>query len=85
MNKWLDQLQPYTPKHPNILIGPLREDHYDYLKTATFYVNPDQLSALIIGSQYNNSPDDAPAVVVPFGSGCMEIITSFQDPIFRKL
>jgi len=79
MNKWLDDSKPYNQEHPNILIGPLRKDQYSYLQTITFYVNPDQLSALMIGSEYHASPDDPPAVIAPFGSGCMQMSALFND------
>lgn len=79
MNKWLDYNQPYRQEYPNILIGPLREDQYTYLKTITFFVNPDQLSALMLGAQYNSAPSDPPSVIAPFGSGCMELVPLFQD------
>ena len=61
------------------LIGALKVDQYEYLKTITFYVNPDQLSALMIASQYNNAPGGPPAVILPFGSGCMELLPLFED------
>jgi len=79
MNQWLDHHNPYRPEHSNILIGPLREDHYEYLKSISFYVNPDQLSALMLGAEYNKSPNDSPAVTAPFGSGCMQLVTLFEE------
>ena len=79
MNQWLDYRQPYEPEYPNILIGPLQQDQYDYLKSITFYVNSDQLSLLILGANYNNAPSDPPPVIAPFGSGCMELVTLFED------
>jgi hypothetical protein len=80
MDRWLDYHQPYRPEHPHLLFGPLRTDQYPYLKTVTFYVNPDQLSLLITGAHYNHAPGDPPAVLAPFGSGCMEMVTLFEDP-----
>jgi hypothetical protein len=79
MNQWLDSRKAYTPEHPNILVGPLREDQYEYLKSITLYVNPDQLSVLMLGAQYNSGPSDPPAVIAPFGSGCMELLPLFED------
>ncbi|MFC1871271.1 DUF169 domain-containing protein [Chloroflexota bacterium] len=79
MNKWLDFSKPYKPINPNIMIGPLKPDQYEYLKTITFYVNPDQLSALMLGAQYNNAPGDPSALIAPFGSGCMELLPLFED------
>jgi hypothetical protein len=74
MEKWIDSTKLYHSTHPHILIGPLREEQWEYLKTVTFFVNPDQLSTLMIGAQYNSAPQDPPPVIAPFGSGCMELI-----------
>jgi hypothetical protein len=79
MGAWIDKRRTYKQIHPNILIGPLRKGKEQYLKTVTFFVNPDQLSALVIGAHYRNAPGDPPAVLAPFGSGCMEMITPFED------
>ncbi len=79
MNQWLDYHKPYRQEHPHILIGPLKENQYEYLKTITFFVNPDQLSLLLLGAQYNHAPGDPPPVIAPFGSGCMELLPLFDD------
>jgi hypothetical protein len=79
MNAWIEHNRPYQQEHPHILIGPLRESQYEYLKTITFFVNPDQLSALMLGAQYHNAPGDPPPVIAPFGSGCMELLPLFDD------
>jgi hypothetical protein len=79
MGKWIDKRRTYKPQNECILIGPLHADKEAYLKTVTFFVNPDQLSALIIGAHYRNAPGDPLAVLAPFGSGCMEMVTPFED------
>lgn len=79
MDLWLDWHAPYRQEHANILIGPLRAGQYRYLKSVTFYVNPDQLSLLALGAQYHSAPDDPPPVVAPFGSGCMQLVSLFED------
>jgi hypothetical protein len=79
MGRWLDARRTYQQQHANILIGPLREGKEEFLRSVTFFVNPDQLSALIIGAHYRNAPGDPTAVLAPFGSGCMELITPFDD------
>jgi hypothetical protein len=67
------------PEHPNLLIGPLRKDQYEYLKSLTFNVNPDQLGALVLGAQYQSAPGDLPPVIIPFGMGCMQLAELFED------
>jgi len=79
MGEWLDHRRTYQPEHPHLLVGPLRADKYRYVKTITFLVNPDQLSALIIGANYDRSPAEPPAVTAPFGSGCSQLLPLFPD------
>jgi hypothetical protein len=79
MKRWVERRDNYHPEHPNLLIGPLRPDQYRYLKTVTFYVDADQLAALILGANYNAGPDDPPAVTAPFGSGCSQLLPLFAD------
>jgi hypothetical protein len=79
MDQWLDHCKGYKPQHPHLLIGPLREDQYAHLKSVTFYVNPDQLGVLILGTQYNSAPSDPLPVIAPFGSGCMQLVPLFED------
>lgn len=83
MERWIDSSTPYQPTHPHILIGPLKKKQSDYLRSITFFVNPDQLSTLIIGAQYFSSPDDPPSVIAPFGSGCMQLLP-FKDLIIPQ-
>ncbi len=79
MNQWLDHSEPYRPQHPHLLVGPLRPELYTYLKTVTFFVNPDQLGALMLGAQYHAAPPDPAPVIAPFGSGCMQLVSLFED------
>lgn len=78
MEKWIDASMPYKSAHPHLLIGPLEEDQWEYAKSVTFFINPDQLSALAYGAQYNSAPEDPPPVIAPFGSGCMQLLP-FDD------
>jgi Uncharacterised ArCR, COG2043 len=80
MDRWLDHVKPYHPDHDNILTGPLNDDQFQYLKTVTFMVTPDQLSILTIGAQYFHSPEDMfPPVIAPMGSGCMQMLPLLKD------
>jgi hypothetical protein len=78
MEKWINSSKPYQAIHPHLFVGPLKEDQWEYINSITFYVNPDQLSTLMLGAQYNSAPDDPPPVIAPFGSGCMELLP-FKD------
>lgn len=84
MSRWIDQRKNYKQEHEHILIGPLKEDQYEYLKSVTFLVNPDQLSLMIIGAQYNSAPGDPPPAIAPFGSGCMLLVSLFDDLQFPQ-
>jgi hypothetical protein len=79
MREWLEYIKPYQQNHENLLIGALKESEYKYLKTVTFFVNPDQLSILMIGAQLHSSPNDPVPVISPFGSGCMQLVSLFKD------
>ncbi|MBD3424975.1 MAG: hypothetical protein GF417_11110 [Candidatus Latescibacteria bacterium] len=79
MSKWLEKYTPYQREHKYIIIGPLRDDQFRYLRTVTFFVNPDQLSALMTGAQYHASPEDPRPVIAPFGSGCSMLVSLFSD------
>ncbi len=79
MDQWLEFMKPHKPEHGLLFIGPLVEEHYKFLKTITFFVNPDQLSVLMIGAQYFHNVDDPEPVKAAFGSGCMQMLTHFED------
>jgi len=63
----LKRRNPVKSKSGNILIGPLRLDQWDSVRTLSFFVDPDRLSALMTLSGYWSATD---TVVAPFGSGC---------------
>jgi hypothetical protein len=79
MGQWLDHHMGYKPEYPHLFVGPLRPGQYPYLKSVTFYVNPDQLSVLILGANYGSAPSDPSPVIAPFGSGCMQLVSLFED------
>jgi len=74
MERWIEASRPYSRFHPHILIGPLKPNQWEFLKTVTFFVDPDQLSALVYGTQYHSAPEDPAPLIAPFGSGCMQLI-----------
>lgn len=79
MDEWVRAKGSYKPKNDFLLYGPLKMSLYDFVQTITFLVNPDQLSMLMIGAQYYASRKDAEPVIAPFGSGCMQSVSLFDD------
>jgi hypothetical protein len=76
---WLDARPVSHPVHGHILIGPVRENMAQYLKTVTFFVTPDQLSVLSFGANYRAHPDDPEPVLAPCGSGCGQMFSLFPS------
>ena len=64
---YLDAARPPDVSSGTVLVGPLRLDQWAAVKSVTFLVDPDRLSALMTLAGYW-SPDDV--VAAPFGSGC---------------
>ena len=79
MCQWLENLKPYLIESGYVVIGPLKDDQYGQLKTVTFYVNPDQLSLLLLGAEYNNASINDNPVITAFGSGCGQMAALFGD------
>ena len=77
--QWLEEQKPYQMVHDYVVIGPLKDDQYDYLRTVTFFVNPDQLSLLLIGTEYCNALVDVYPAFTAFGSGCGQLAALFGD------
>lgn len=76
---WLDAHPTSAPQNGNILIGPVRNELASYLRTVTFFVNPDKLSILVYAAHYHAHPDDPAPVLAPFGSGCGVMYSMFPD------
>jgi hypothetical protein len=66
--EFLDLAKAPRPKGRHVLIGPLKLDHWDEVKSVTFMVDPDRLSALMTLSAYWSSDPDE--IAAPFSSGC---------------
>ncbi|MBN2283028.1 MAG: DUF169 domain-containing protein [Deltaproteobacteria bacterium] len=79
MERWIDYRKPHHPEHGHVCIGPLRESQFEYLKSITFFITPDQLGALSLGANYDSAPGEIPPVIVPFGSGCSQLVGLFED------
>ena len=80
MAPWVERRRTYSPETPNIVIGPLRHEQYRHLRAVTFFVNPDQLAALVVGAHYHSPVDAPPPVIAPFGSGCIQLLPLPDDP-----
>jgi hypothetical protein len=78
MGEWLDGGAAFRPQQGHVLIGPLKPDLYGYLRSVSFYVNPDQLAVLVTGASYFSRPSDPP-VTAPFSSGCGQLAAVFDD------
>jgi hypothetical protein len=78
MNQWLDFNHPYKPENEAIFVGPYIGEFYELMKSTTFFVNPDQLSVLMLAANYFAAPGDVTPVKAPFGSGCMEMLPLFD-------
>jgi len=79
MDRWLDNQPPFKGEHDHIVVGPLKEDQYDHLKSVTFYVTPDQLACLVTACEYNNAGVNPPPVLAPFASGCGQMAAVIRD------
>jgi len=79
MRAWIERRRLYRPASGNVFIGPLRPAQYGSLRTVTFFVDPDQLAALLLGANYDSGPDDPAPVLAPFGSGCSQLLPLFPD------
>jgi len=79
MVRWLDNQKPYQIEHQYVVIGPLRDEQYDYLRTITFFANPDQLSLLLLGTEYHNASVSVNPTFTAFGSGCGQLAALFGD------
>ncbi len=76
---WLGAHPTFQPRNGHIAIGPVSSERMKFLRTVTFFVNPDQLSALIYGANYHAHPDDPEPVLATWGSGCGQMYSLFPD------
>ncbi len=79
MCHWLEAHPPYPMKNKAIVISRLRDDYYEFLKTVTFFISPDQLGLLLTGAEYENASSDQKMVSAPYGSGCGQLLALFNN------
>jgi hypothetical protein len=79
MEEWIDLMECYEPQNEYIVVGPMREDQYEHLRTVTFLVNPDQLALMVYAVHYHAGPGDPAPMKAPFDSGCGQMLPGFDD------
>jgi hypothetical protein len=79
MEAWIDRMECYEPENEFIVVGPLRDEQYEYLRTVTFFVNPDQLALMVYAVHYHAAPDDPLPLLAPFDSGCGQLLPGLKD------
>ncbi len=66
--EFLDRAKAPTLSGSHILMGPLKLEHWDEVKTISFFVDPDRLAALMtLAAYWTSDPDE---IAAPFSSGC---------------
>jgi hypothetical protein len=73
---FLDRGKPPTPETGSILVGPLRFDQWDRVRSVTFLADPDRLAALMTLAGYWSAEN---VVAAPFGSACSFFWKSFNE------
>jgi hypothetical protein len=73
---YLDRGQPPVPESGGILVGPLRLDEWDRVRSVTFLVDPDRLAALTTLAGYWSAEN---VVAAPFGSACSFFWKAFNE------
>jgi len=73
---FLDRGKPPVPEAGSILVGPLRLEQWDKVRSVTFLVDPDRLAALTTLAGYWSTEN---VVAAPFGSACSFFWKSFNE------
>lgn len=73
---FIDRGRPPVPASGGILVGPLRLDQWDRVRSVTFLVDPDRLAALTTLAGYWSANN---VVAAPFGSACSFFWKSFNE------
>lgn len=72
----LDRAQPPVLESGAVLVGPLRLEQWDRVRSVTFLVDPDRLAALTTLAGYWSAEN---VVAAPFGSACSFFWKSFNE------
>jgi hypothetical protein len=73
---YLDRGKPPVPESGGILVGPLRLEQWERVRSVTFLVDPDRLAALTTLAGYWSAEN---VVAAPFGSACSFFWKSFNE------
>jgi hypothetical protein len=73
---YLDRGKPPAPESGGILVGPLRLEQWERVRSVTFLVDPDRLAALTTLAGYWSADN---VVAAPFGSACSFFWKSFNE------
>ncbi len=73
---YLDRGKPPVPATGGILVGRLRLDQWDAVRSVTFLVDPDRLAALTTLAGYWSAEN---VVAAPFGSACSFFWKAFNE------
>jgi hypothetical protein len=66
--EFLDRAKPVEVSGDTILVGPLRPERWDDVKSLTFFCDPDRLAAVMrLAGFWSSDPD---LISAPFSSGC---------------
>jgi hypothetical protein len=74
--EFLDRAKPPEVASGAVLVGPLRPDHWDAVRSVTFLVDPDRLGAVMTLAGYWEADN---VVAAPFGSGCSFLWRSLNE------
>lgn len=75
--EFLDRAEPPTLSGDTILIGPLRLDRWEHVRSVTFFADPDRISALMTLAAYWSSDPDF--IHAPFSSGCGLLLRDLES------
>ncbi|MBI5487162.1 MAG: DUF169 domain-containing protein [Deltaproteobacteria bacterium] len=65
---YLERSRPPVLRGDSVLLGPLRAERWDAVRSVTFFADPDRLSALMtLAAFWSSEPDE---IVATFSSGC---------------
>lgn len=74
---FLDRSKPPQISGDTVLVGPLRLEQWEKVRSVTFLADPDRLSALITLSVYWSSDPDL--ICAPFSSGCGMLLRELEN------